>query len=151
MIAFLADENISPESADHLENLGYPCHSLRREGPWRLSDSEIVAMAQREGRIILTHDLDFGEIYYFAMGGEVGIIVLRLRHQTVEAVSDVGALPQGTGLNRRGAPARSGYPLGEHLPGLQRSKRTILNLSARLRPADAGCRGPMVLTFRILK
>ncbi len=106
MIAFLADENISPESADHLENLGYPCHSLRREGPWRLSDSEIVAMAQREGRIILTHDLDFGEIYYFAMGGEVGIIVLRLRHQTVEAVSDVGALPQGTGLNRRGAPAR---------------------------------------------
>jgi predicted nuclease of predicted toxin-antitoxin system len=61
MIAFLADENISPESADHLEALGYACHSLRREGLWRLSDSEIVAMAKREGRIILTHDLDFGE------------------------------------------------------------------------------------------
>jgi len=46
-------------------------------------------MAKREGRIILTHDLDFGEIYYFAEGGEVGIVVLRLRHQTVEAVNDV--------------------------------------------------------------
>jgi len=89
MIAFLADENISPESADHLEALGYSCHSLRREGPWRLSDSEIVAMAKREGRIILTHDLDFGEIYYFAMGGEIDIIVLRLRRQTVKAVNDV--------------------------------------------------------------
>lgn len=57
MIAFLADENVSPESADHLEALGYPCHSLRREGPWRQSDSEVVAMAKRERRIILTHDL----------------------------------------------------------------------------------------------
>jgi len=54
MIAFLADENISPESADYLEALGYPCYSLRREGPWRLSDSEIVDIARREGRIILT-------------------------------------------------------------------------------------------------
>jgi len=89
MIAFLADENISPESADYLEALGYPCYSLRREGPWRLTDSEIVDIARREGRIILTHDLDFGEIYYSATAGEVGIIVLRLRHQTVEAVNDV--------------------------------------------------------------
>jgi len=89
MIAFLADENISPESANHLKALGYPCHSLRREEPWRLSDAEIVAMAKREKQIILTHDLDFGEIYYFAEDGEIGIIVLRLRHQTVEAVNDV--------------------------------------------------------------
>jgi len=49
----------------------------------------IVDIARRERRIILTHDLDFGEIYYAAMAGEVGIIVLRLRHQTVEAVNDV--------------------------------------------------------------
>ncbi len=46
-------------------------------------------MTKREGRIILTHDLDFGEIYYFAERSEIGIIVLRLRHQTVEAVNDV--------------------------------------------------------------
>jgi predicted nuclease of predicted toxin-antitoxin system len=88
-LSFLADENISPESADHLEALGYPCYSLRREGPWRLTDREIVALAKREGHIILTHDLDFGQIYYFAEGGTVGILVLRLRHQTVEAVDDV--------------------------------------------------------------
>ena len=28
IITFLADENISPESADHLAALGYPCVSL---------------------------------------------------------------------------------------------------------------------------
>ncbi len=89
MILFLADENISPESADYLEALGYPCRSLRRDGPWGLSDAEIVALARQEGRIVLTHDLDFGEIYYFSTAGEVGMVVLRLRDQTVEAVNDV--------------------------------------------------------------
>jgi hypothetical protein len=68
-LSFLADESISPESAAYLETLGYPCHSLCREGPRRLSDREIVALAKREGRVILTHDLDFGQIYYFAEHG----------------------------------------------------------------------------------
>jgi len=88
-LSFLADENISPESADYLKALGYPCHSLRREGPQRLTDQEIVALAKREGCIILTQDLDFGQIYYFAERGQVGILVLRLRYQTVETVNDV--------------------------------------------------------------
>jgi hypothetical protein len=47
-LSFLADENISPESAEHLEALGYACHSLRRDGPWRLTDREIVALAKRK-------------------------------------------------------------------------------------------------------
>ncbi len=80
MIAFLADENISPECARHLEDLGYACRSLLRDGPRGLSDSEVVGLAKREGRVIITHDLDFGEIYHAASGGEVGVIVLRLRH-----------------------------------------------------------------------
>jgi hypothetical protein len=32
-LSFLADENISPESADYLKALGHPCYSLRRDGP----------------------------------------------------------------------------------------------------------------------
>jgi predicted nuclease of predicted toxin-antitoxin system len=89
MISFLADENISPQSADHLEGLGYPCRSLRRDGPPGLTDSEIVALAKTEGHVIVTHDLDFGEIYYLTEKGKVGILVLRLRYQTVEAVNAV--------------------------------------------------------------
>ena len=89
MIFFLADENISPETADFLEALGHPCRSLRRDGPHRLPDREIVALARQEGRVVLTHDLDFGQTYYLAEKGQVGILVLRLRHQTVEAVNHV--------------------------------------------------------------
>ena len=88
-LSFLTDENISPESAAHLETLGYPCRSLCREGPRRLSDQKVVDLAKREGRVIVTHDLDFGQIYYFAEEGQMGILVLRLRHQTVEVVNDV--------------------------------------------------------------
>lgn len=89
MISVLADENISPETADHLEALGYPCHSLRRDGPHQLSDRGIVALARQGNRVILTQDLDFGEIYYLAEQGWVGILVLRLRRQTVEVVNEV--------------------------------------------------------------
>ena len=87
-ISFLADENISPETADHLEALGFQCRSLCREGPWRLTDREIAALARREGLVILTHDLDFGEIFYLAEESHIGIIVLRLHQQTVETVND---------------------------------------------------------------
>jgi predicted nuclease of predicted toxin-antitoxin system len=59
-LSFLADENISPESADFLETLGYPCRSILRNGPRRLTDPEIVALAKQEERVILTHDVDFG-------------------------------------------------------------------------------------------
>lgn len=88
-LSFLADENISPESASFVTTLGFPCRSLSRDGPHGLSDRQIVALARQEGHVILTHDLDFGEIYYFASEGQIGILVLRLRHQTVEAVNDV--------------------------------------------------------------
>lgn len=89
ILSFLADENISPESAEYLDSLGYSCYSLRRDGPRQLKDREIAALARKEARVILTHDLDFGEIYYFAERGSVGILVLRLHHQTVEAVNQV--------------------------------------------------------------
>ena len=88
-LSFLADENISPETAEHLESMGYSCRSLCRDGPRRLSDQEIVALAKREKRIIITQDLDFGQIYYFAEKGRIGVIVLRLRCQTVEMVNNV--------------------------------------------------------------
>ena len=97
-LSFLADENISPETADHLEALGLSCRSLRREGPWRLADSEIAALARREDLVILTHDLDFGEIFFLASDGQIGIIVLRLHRQTVEAANDVLTRFLGSGV-----------------------------------------------------
>jgi hypothetical protein len=39
--------------------------------------------------MIITFDLDFGEIYYFATKTHVGITVLRIRPQTVEHANEI--------------------------------------------------------------
>ena len=85
----MADENISPETATFLETLRSPCRSLRRDGPRRLPDRAVIDLAIRDDRVIPTHDLDFGETYYLSESGRLGVLVLRLRNQTVEVVNDV--------------------------------------------------------------
>lgn len=105
--SFRAAENIPPETAGYLAGLGFPCRSLRREGPRRLTDREIAGLARQEGLVILTHDLDFGEIFCQAEDGEVGIVVLRLHRQTVEAVNDVlGRFLKSGMAERRDLPHR---------------------------------------------
>ena len=59
---FLADMGISPRSVAYLRNLGVDAVHLHELGLDRLPDAEIVRKARREGYVILTHDLDFGEL-----------------------------------------------------------------------------------------
>ena len=60
---------------------------LREEGLIRLPDPEIVAKAAREGRIVLTFDLDFGDILAAARTEAPSVIIFRLRNQTPAAVN----------------------------------------------------------------
>lgn len=46
-----------------------------------MSDDEIIAIAKRKNWIIITHDLDYGEIYYLRERGAIGVIMLRLEDQ----------------------------------------------------------------------
>lgn len=59
---FLADMGISMATVGALRALGYEIVHLREVDLIRLSDEEIVSKAKREGRIVLTMDLDFGQI-----------------------------------------------------------------------------------------
>ena len=59
---FLSDMGISPKTMVFLRNLGYEAVHLHEQGLNRLPDSEILKKAVLEGYIILTHDLDFGEL-----------------------------------------------------------------------------------------
>lgn len=60
---------------------------LRDEGLIRLPDPEIAAKAAREGRIVLTFDLDFGDILAAAPGGAPSVILFRLRNQAPASVN----------------------------------------------------------------
>lgn len=78
----LIDENISPEITKNLRTLGYDVNSAR-ESCKGCPDEEIVEIAKKEERIIITFDLDFGELYR-NLG--VSSIVLRLKTKNPPAV-----------------------------------------------------------------
>lgn len=90
MPRFLLDANLSPESAAFLRTtFGFDAVDLLTLGQSHLTDREIVAMAKREERVVITFDLDFGQIYHRWERGQIGAIVLRLEDQTVESVNRV--------------------------------------------------------------
>ena len=53
---------------------------LRDEGLQKLPDSTIFDKAYSEGRVVLTFDLDFGEIAAFSHGRIVSVILFRLHN-----------------------------------------------------------------------
>ncbi len=73
----LADENIDPEVVNGLVELGKNVRSVLDEGLGGCDDIEIIRHAHRSGRVILTHDSDFGALAVQAAEPYVGIIFIR--------------------------------------------------------------------------
>jgi len=79
-VKFLADMGISPKTTMFLHTLGHDAVHLVDQGLERLPGHDIVAKARQEGRILLVHDLGFGEL--LAASGETlpSVITFRLRN-----------------------------------------------------------------------
>ncbi len=88
-IRVLLDANISPETAVFLRSFRFDVKSLIEDGLGGIDDAAVAKIAQRERRIIITFDLDFGEMYYFASTKKFSVIALRLDDQRVEAVNAI--------------------------------------------------------------
>lgn len=90
MLKLLLDANLSPKTRKYLEKkFDFNVIDLITENKYGMTDEQVIKLAKKEKRIIITFDLDFGEIYYFNERGKVGTIVLRLENQTVESVNKV--------------------------------------------------------------
>lgn len=90
MVKLLLDANLSPKTREYLgKKFNFNVIDLITENKYGLTDEKIVKLAKKEKRVIITFDLDFGEIYYFSERGKIGIIVLRIQDQTVESVNKV--------------------------------------------------------------
>lgn len=89
MLKLLLDANLSPETAKFFRRKGLNVKSIQEEKLGKLADKEIVELAIKEERIVVTLDLDFGELWYFVFKGKTGIIVLRTKFQTVEWVNKI--------------------------------------------------------------
>ncbi|MBI4847429.1 MAG: DUF5615 family PIN-like protein [Nitrospirae bacterium] len=77
---FLADMGVSMRVVEELRSCGHDVVHLREEGLHKLPDKDIFKKATHENRIILTFDLDFGEIIAFSEKATVSVIVFRLRN-----------------------------------------------------------------------
>ena len=61
--------------------------SLLEQDLGNIDDQEVANIARQEKCILITFDLDFGEMQYFASNKQFGVIVLRLSDQRVENVN----------------------------------------------------------------
>ena len=77
---FLADMGISPKTVSFLNSLAHDAVHLKDQGLQRAFDSFILEKALNEGRVLLTHDLDFAELLAASGGTAPRVIVCRLRH-----------------------------------------------------------------------
>ncbi len=90
----LADENVHPGVIVFLRKTGLDVESIAEQGKFGLPDTQVLQRANEAGRVVLTHDSDFGGLAL--MGAKfVGIIYLRPGHiradftiKTLQAIRD---------------------------------------------------------------
>jgi len=73
------DENIPFQVTAELRGAGHDVHTVAEEGLTSRPDMEVWAAARREGRFLITQDLDFSDIRQFRPGTHAGLLVVRLR------------------------------------------------------------------------
>jgi predicted nuclease of predicted toxin-antitoxin system len=75
---FLVNENVTKTVTQELRRLGHDVLSVK-ESMRSESDEAILARAQTEERIVVTHDKDFGELAFRSqLPASCGVILLRL-------------------------------------------------------------------------
>jgi len=90
----LADENVHPDVIEFLREAGLDIESVSEQGQFGLPDTQVLQEATEAGRVVLTHDSDFGGLAL--MGAKfIGIIYVRPGHihadftlKTLEAIRD---------------------------------------------------------------
>jgi predicted nuclease of predicted toxin-antitoxin system len=79
---FLADMGVSSSVAAWLRAAGHDVIHLAEQGLERMPDLDVFAKALAEQRVVITFDLDFGEILALSTGSVVSVILFRLHNTT---------------------------------------------------------------------
>lgn len=82
---YLANENISLSVIRDLRAAGHDVVAVRE---WQVGadDEAVLELARVEGRVLLTHDKDFGELAYRRrLPAQCGVVLLRLSGASREA------------------------------------------------------------------
>lgn len=85
---FLADMGVAGRLVEWLRGEGHDAVHLSEEGLHRLPDADIFAKAAREDRVVLTFDLDFGEVLAHTGSHAVSGVLFRLHNTRTPFVID---------------------------------------------------------------
>lgn len=75
---FLLDESTDARLAAWLRSLDHDVTAIAADHPASLKDQDVLAIARREQRILITDDRDFGELIFARRQPHRGVIYLRL-------------------------------------------------------------------------
>ena len=78
---FLADVSLGKRAEQWLLENGYDVLIIRSINP-SMPDSEILALAVTQNRMVITIDKDFGELVYRSGQSHRGVLLLRLETET---------------------------------------------------------------------
>ena len=76
---FLADMGISPRVVEKLRQKGHQAIHLQEVGLEKMADAAILEKARKEKSVVLTHDLDFGELLAISGGSLPSVVIFRLK------------------------------------------------------------------------
>lgn len=80
----LTDENIDPDVGAHLRQLGFDVIDVAESGLQGSVDVDLMRLATSQGRLVVTHDSDFGTLAIQQGEPLVGLIYLRPAHIDVK-------------------------------------------------------------------
>lgn len=88
-LKFKIDENLPVEAANIFTKFGYDAETVFYEGIKGFPDKEIMELCRREGRILVTLDLDFSDVRVYPPASVPGIIILRITNQSAESILSI--------------------------------------------------------------
>ncbi|MCL6476142.1 MAG: DUF5615 family PIN-like protein [Firmicutes bacterium] len=83
---FLTDQDVYEKTVRQLLEWGHDVVRARDAGLSAATDAELLAYAERTGRILITRDKGFGQLVFAQRRPHAGVILLRI---TPETISDI--------------------------------------------------------------
>src|SRR5436309_5497704 len=83
----LADSGLSPLTVESLVQLGHEAVHVRTLGMQRASEREVVERARADSSVVLTFDLDFGDVLALGVLDKPSVIIFRLADERSESVN----------------------------------------------------------------
>jgi predicted nuclease of predicted toxin-antitoxin system len=86
-VRILADMNISPVTVAALREAGWDAVRVSERLPGNATDSEIMELARRERRVVITQDLDFSTLLALSGHSRPSLLTLRLSTSDPASIS----------------------------------------------------------------